>query len=58
MKDWKTTAAGMVSAFFAFVLFEPELFASIPAIEAVAKFALVGGLGWLGISARDYRRRN
>jgi hypothetical protein len=54
LKSWRTTAFGIVSAFFTFVLFSPEL--GWPFwMTALAKFALVGGLAGLGITARDYR---
>ena len=53
MKDWKTTAFGIVSAVFAFVLFSPQYF---PAwLVDIAAFALAGGLAGLGIMAKDYR---
>lgn len=54
MKDWKTTAFGVISACFAFVLFSPDYF---PAwLVDIAAFALAGGLAGLGITAKDYRR--
>jgi hypothetical protein len=55
MKDWKTTTAGIVSAFFTFVLFKPDYFP--PIMFDLAAFALVGGLAALGITARDFRKQ-
>jgi len=52
--SWKSTTVGAVTAFFAFVLFSPELFAQWPALIALSKFAVVGGLAGLGIVAKDY----
>lgn len=53
MKNWKTSALGIASAFFAFVAFSPELFREWPWVLELSKFALVGGLAGLGITARD-----
>ena len=53
MKNWRTTAAGLVTALAAFVVFSPELFAAWPWVIAVAKFAGIGGLGALGIAGHD-----
>jgi len=54
MKDWKTTLFGLVSAFFAFVLFSPQYFPSW--LHDLSAFAVVGGLAGLGITAKDYRK--
>ena len=53
-KSWKSSTAGIVTAFFAFVLFSPETFSHWPIVLTLAKFATVGGLGTLGIMAKDY----
>ena len=57
MKDWKTTAAGAVSAFFSFVLFAPQHFGTVPILHDIAAFVLSGGLLFLGLSANDYRKK-
>lgn len=51
-----TTAFGIASAFFAFVLFSPEIAWPIWLVS-LSKFALVGGLAGLGISAKDFRNK-
>ena len=53
MKNWKTTAAGVIAAGAAFVVFSPELFTAWPWVVALAKFAAAGGLATLGIVGRD-----
>ena len=50
--SWKSTAAGVVSALAAFVLFSPAYFPPW-AIDA-AKFAMVGGLAAFGVVAKDF----
>ena len=57
MKDWKTTLAGAVSAFFSFVLFAPQHFDALPILHDIAAFVLAGGLLFLGLSANDYRKK-
>ena len=52
--SWKSTLAGIFTAFFAFVLFSPELFSQPQWLVPLAKFAVVGGLAGLGIVAKDY----
>lgn len=51
--NWKTTVSGVLSAFFAFIVFDPELFKSLPWLVALSKFALTGGLAVLGMTAKD-----
>ena len=52
---WKTSTAGaLLSAFLGFVLFAPQHFP--PWLIDVAKFASIGGVAALGLSARDPRR--
>jgi len=53
MKDWKTSISGILSAFFAFVLFSPGYFPGW--LRDLSVFALAGGLAALGVSAKDYR---
>lgn len=55
MKDYKTTILGCVSAFFGFVLFQPEYFP--PVLVDVAAYIFAGGLAALGVSSVDYRRK-
>ena len=56
MKDWKTTTAGIVSAFFGFVLFAPQHFTAIPVLADVAAYFLAGGLAALGVTAAQARK--
>lgn len=56
MKDWKTTIYGVISAFFGFVLFAPQHFASVPALADIAAYVFAGGLLGLGISAAQVRK--
>ena len=51
MKNWKTTVFSIITAFFGFVLFDPQWFP--PIIVSVAKFGAAGGLLGLGLSAKD-----
>jgi hypothetical protein len=51
MKNWKTTTIGILTAFFAFVAFDPQWFPAI--IVSLAKFFAVGGLAALGLTAKD-----
>lgn len=53
--NWKTTLTGVLSAAASFVLFAQSLhYATFPPIvNALAAFALVGGLAGLGITAKD-----
>ncbi len=50
--SWKTTIFGILSALFAFVLFSPDHFPDW--VVDLAKFAVVGGLAGLGITAKDW----
>jgi hypothetical protein len=53
MQNWRTTAAGVVLAAASFVSFSPDLFVGHAWITALAKFAMIGGFGALGIAAKD-----
>lgn len=53
MTSWKTSAAGVVSALFGFVLFAPEHFVQWPWLVSLSKFALAGGLAALGLFSKD-----
>jgi hypothetical protein len=52
MTNWKTTSAGLVSAFFGFVAFAPEHFSSW--LVHLAKYVMAGGLATLGFMSRDF----
>jgi len=52
MKNWKTTASGIISALASFVLFSPQWFP--PAAIDISKFILAGGLIAFGLAAKDY----
>ena len=51
--NWKTSVAGVLTAFFAFVMFSPEDFAQWPWVMHLAKFATIGGLASVGLLAKD-----
>lgn len=51
MKNWKTTAFGIVAAFFGFVLFKPQHFPLV--LVDVAAYVMAGGIAGLGISSKD-----
>ncbi len=53
-KNWKTMVCGLVAAFFSYVLFDPDTFHGMPWLVTLAKFAMVGGLAGLGLTAKDY----
>jgi hypothetical protein len=53
LKDWKSTVAGLLTAFFGFVLFSPEHFQNMPWLIDLAKYGVVGGLASMGIVGRD-----
>lgn len=55
LKDWKTSLAGIATAFFGFVLFSPEHF-PVWAVD-LAKYAMLGGLASMGVLARDWRNK-
>lgn len=52
IRNWKTSAVGLVTAFFAFVVFDPQWFP--PIIVSMAKFVAAGGLAALGIVSKDF----
>ncbi len=53
-RNWKTSLLGIATAFFAFVVFDPQWFPDY--IVSMAKFAAVGGLAGLGIVAKDWNK--
>ena len=50
--NWKTALSGILTALFGFILFSPQYFP--PWMLDLAKYAMVGGLISLGITAKDY----
>lgn len=52
--SWQPTIAAIISAFFGFVLFSPELFGDLPWLIAIAKYGAAGGLIALGLTAKQY----
>jgi hypothetical protein len=52
MKSWKSSLAALITAFFCFVLFDPQWFPAI--IISVAKFGAAGGLIGMGLFAKDF----
>lgn len=54
MKNWKTGAAGLATAFFGFVLFSPEQFQHFPWLISLAKYAIAGGLASMGLMSKDF----
>jgi hypothetical protein len=55
LTNWKTSLAGVATAFFGFVLFSPECFTRRPVLIALSKYAIAGGLASMGILAKDAR---
>jgi hypothetical protein len=51
MKNWKTSLSAVVTAFFMFVLFDPQWFPLW--MISIAKFASIGGLISMGINSKD-----
>ena len=55
MKNWKTTAVGIVLAVTGFIAFSPKNFGGEEAIIVeLSKYIHMGGLAALGIVAKDY----
>jgi hypothetical protein len=52
--SWQPKVAGIVSAFFSFVLFSPDLFTAVPWLVAIAKYGLFGGLVAFGVVVKAY----
>jgi hypothetical protein len=53
-KNWKTSVAGVVTAFFGFVVASPETFSQVPWLVTLAKYAVAGGLASMGLLGKDY----
>lgn len=49
--NWRTTFVGILTSFFSFVAFSPELFPHW--LVQLSKFAMTGGLAALGLLTRD-----
>lgn len=56
LASWQPTVAAIITAFFGFVLFSPELFTGLPWLVAIAKYGAAGGLVALGLSAKQYNQ--
>jgi hypothetical protein len=54
LASWQPTAAAIITAFFGFVLFSPDLFAGVPWLIAVAKYGAAGGLVTLGLVVKQH----
>lgn len=54
LKSWQPTAMSVISAFFSFVLFSPELFTEYPGLIAFSKFGLAGGMVGLGLVVKQH----
>lgn len=52
MRNLKTTASAVFTAFFGFVMLHPHYF--WPWVNDVAGYAAIGGLVAFGLSAKDY----
>lgn len=56
-KNWKTTSASILTAFFLFVASNPNKFGGNDSwLVSVAQFAQYGGLMAFGITAKDYNK--
>jgi hypothetical protein len=53
VKNWKTTATGLISAVAGFIAVSPGLFAKWPVVIEVGKYIAAGGLAAFAISAKD-----
>jgi len=56
INSWQPTVASIITAFFSFVLFSPDLFADYPWLIELSRFGAAGGLVALGISAKQYNK--
>lgn len=50
-RNWKTSTIACVTAFLAFVAFDPQWFPAV--IVSISKFAAMGGLASLGLASKD-----
>ena len=53
IKDYKTTISALVTTASLYVTMFPDDFAGHPVVGHIAKFAALGGLAALGLTARD-----
>lgn len=53
IKNHKTTFTSIITAFFLFIVFDPQDFTKFPILIPLAKYVAAGGLVSFGISARD-----
>ncbi len=52
LANWQPTVAALVTAFFGFILFSPDLFQ--PWLVSLAKYAMAGGLVGLGMVSKQH----
>jgi hypothetical protein len=53
VKNWKTSASGLVGAAAVFVASNPSLFSRWPWAVPLAGFVVAGGFACLGLAAKD-----
>lgn len=53
MKNWKTTASGIVAAVAGFIAIHPQYVAHAPIIGDIAGYIMAGGLAGIGLLAKD-----
>ncbi len=53
-RNWKTTAAGIVTGVASFVNFSPSLFSKWPWLVSMSAWLAAGGAVMLGITSKDY----
>jgi hypothetical protein len=51
--NWKTSGSALITAFFGFVIFSPDLFSGVPWLVALARYGAAGGLISMGLFAKD-----
>jgi hypothetical protein len=59
IRNWKTTATGILLSVTGFVAFSPDTFGGDKAfIVQVSRYVHLGGLATLGITAKDFNTEN
>jgi len=58
VKNWKTTAAALLTTAAGFVALNPELFVAWPFAVALAKYVGLGGLATMGIVGHDAKKED
>ncbi|MBW4521007.1 MAG: hypothetical protein KME16_15050 [Scytolyngbya sp. HA4215-MV1] len=54
VKNWKTTAIGLVLAFSGFVVFTPDTFGRDTLLVKVCQYTMTGGFAALGLTSKDF----